>query len=60
MFLQVDEGQVIQKVSHIFVGNGSKNGRLDSQVDCQATIERVAVSEIEFNLLYNSKLGIYE
>ena len=52
MFLQVDEGQVKKKFSRIPVGNGSQNGRLDSQVDCQATIERVAVSEIEFNLLY--------
>ena len=47
MFLQVDEGQVIQKFSWILVGNGSKNGRLDSQVDCQAAIEKVLVSEIE-------------
>ena len=60
MFLQVDEWQVMQKFSGILSGNSSKNGRLDSQVDCQTTIERVAVSEIEFNLLYNSKLGIYE
>ena len=52
MFLQVDERQVIQKFSRILVGNGSKNGRLDSQVDCQATIDRVAVSEIEFKLFY--------
>ena len=52
MLLQVDEGQVIPKFSRFLVGNGSKNGRLDSQVDCQTTIERVAVSEIEFKLLY--------
>ena len=51
---------MVQKFSGLLVGNSSKNSRLDSQVDCQTTIERVAVSEIEFNLLYNSKLGIYE
>ena len=51
---------MIQKFSGFLVGDGSKNGRLDSQVDCQATIERVAVSEIEFNLLYISKLGMCE
>ena len=60
MFLQVDEWQVMQKFSGILSGNSSKNGRLDSQIDCQATVERVAVSEIEFNLLYNSKLEMYE
>ena len=47
MFLQVDKGQVKKKFSRIPVGNGSQNGRLDSQVDCQATIEKVLVSEIE-------------
>ena len=47
MFLQVDEGQVKKKFSRIPVGNGSQNGRLDSQVDCQATVEKVLVSEIE-------------
>ena len=52
MLLQVDEGQVIPKFSRFLVGNGSKNGRLDSQVDCQATIEIVLVPEIEFKLLY--------
>ena len=52
MFLQVDEGQVKKKFSRIPVGNGSQNGRLDSQVDCQAPIVKVALSEIEFNLLY--------
>ena len=60
MFLQVDEGQVFQKFSWILVGNGSKNGRLDSQIDCQATVERVAFSEIEFNLIYISKLEMCE
>ena len=63
MFLQVDEWQVIQKFSGVFVGNGSINGRLNSKVDCYATIERVVLSEIEFNLLYNvpiSNLEIYE
>ena len=51
---------MIQKFSGFLVGDGSKNGRLDSQVDCQATIERVAVSEIELNLLYISKLEMSE
>ena len=52
MFLQVDERQVKKKFSGILEGNGSKNGRLNSQVDCQATIEIVLVPEIEFELLY--------
>ena len=60
MLFQVDEGQVMQKFSGILSGNSSKNGRLDSQIDCQATVERVAFSEIEFNLIYISKLEMCE